>query len=158
VRPLQRFDSPKGAIVCDSRHWPIVIATWIGSNDVSAVRNFFAWNDEVLERARSGSGYLLITDADDAARPPPEVRRVVATLTDQMAGDASALNLGNYVVLTSALVRGALTAMQWISRDKWATTQISGMPEAIARAFEDLARAGLQAPSTLDPSTYRRPL
>lgn len=149
-----RLDGRDGHIVCDARHWPVVIATWVGNADLDSVRKFFDWNHEVIDKARGEKGYVIITDADRASRPPPDVRRLVAQLTDAMPADSTALNVGNYIVITSALVRGALTAMQWISRDRWATVQVASMAEAISRAFLDLDQAGIRRPTTLDPNAY----
>ena len=149
-----RIDGPDGHITCDARHWPIVIATWVGDADIESVREFFRWNGEVIERARAEGGYLMITDADRASRPAPDVRRVVAQLTNDMPEDAKSLSHGNYLVLSSALVRGAITAMQWMSREKWTTVQVGSIPEAISRAFVDLDKAGLRRPVSLDPNQY----
>ena len=121
---------------------------------MDAVREFFRWNEEVIERGRKEQGYLMITDADRAARPPPEVRRLVAQLTDEIPDDAKELSMGGYLVITSALVRGAVTALQWMTREKWITTQVGSMADAIHRAFIDLDKAGHRRPRGLDPNAY----
>lgn len=158
MREYECFVSPKGYIVCNALHWPVVIVTWVGDNDEGAIRAFFEWNDEVVVRARERGGYLMISDADGAEGPPVMMRRLVAELTDAIAPDAKELSLGNYIVLSSALLRGALTAMQWISRDKWATKQVGSMQEAISLAFVDIDIGGKSRPRTLDPDSYERPV
>ena len=152
-----RFESPEGFIDINEEHWPVVIATWEGSNNVAAVRDFFAWNESVITRARRAGGYLMITDADKAQRPPPDVRRAVAELTDAMPRDAINLSIGNYVVITNPLVRGALTAMQWVSRREWKSTQVGSMAEAIEQALSDLDAVGRERPPGLNPRNYVRP-
>lgn len=151
------IDGPDGFIHCDPTHWPIAIATWVGPADEAGVRRFFAWNERVVERARGTGGYVLITDADRAQRPAPSVRRLVAELTDAMPEDATALSVGNYVVVSSRLIRGAMTAMQWLSNEPWTSVLVGTMHEALVAALDDLDHAGLPRPTGLDPTCYARP-
>jgi hypothetical protein len=155
---LQRqFDSPRGSIVCDETHWPVVIITWIGRADADSVRKFFAWNRSVLPRADKAGGYVMITDASAAARPDADVRRLVAELNDELPPEARDLSIGNYVVITNPLIRGAMTAMQWVSRSEWQAIQVSSMHEAIRRSFIELDKAGKLRPRSLDPDRYVPP-
>ena len=129
---LRRLTSPEGTIDIDERFWPVVIVTWRGNNGVAAVREFFAWNESILPRARAEGGYLMITDADGAQRPPPEVRRLVAELNDALPDETKDLSIGNYVVITSALVRGPISPSSFaVSRAQPRTSSIfqkTGVP------------------------------
>ena len=139
-------------IVVDDRHFPVVVSTWYGDPTEAIVRRYFDWLSGIIERSRSESvPYVLITDATYAKRPQPSVRQVVAELTDAMPPYTAEINIGNYVVVESALIRGALTAMQWISRQTWTSVTVPSCEDA------DLARAGQPAPAGLHPDTYTRP-
>lgn len=148
---------PGGSIVLDDRYEPILIATWFGAPGAESIRRFFAWNDAVLARARLRGGYVLITDSNEAKRPAPLERRLISELTAAMPEDATALNVGNYVVLNNPLIRGALTAMQWLSPSPWAITTVASCAEAITRSLADLEQAKLSAPSGLVAADYKAP-
>ena len=154
---LEIAGGPGGSIVLDDRYEPIVIATWFGAPDSDAIRRFFAWNDAVIDRARLRGGYVLISDSNEAKRPAPLERRLISELTLAMPEDAKVLNVGNYVVLNNPLIRGALTAMQWLSPSPWAITTVGSCADAITRSLEDLKRAKLSAPDGLDAAEYRAP-
>ena len=146
-------------IVLDSRFFPILIATWYGDATEEDVDGFFDWQTRLADRARAvGTQYVMVTDASAAARPKPSVRRRVAQRTNEMP-DVKAINAAAYVVLDNPLIRGALTAMQWISRDNWGdqTTVVATCQEALERSLADLDRVGAVRPEGLDPTAYQRP-
>ncbi len=145
-------------IVLDDRYFPLVVSTWYGDPGEAIVRRYFVWLAGIIERSRkAGTPYVLVTDATYAKRPKPSVRQVVAELTDALPDDTAQINIGNYVVVESALIRGALTAMQWISRQTWKSETVPSCEEALRRGFADLRQAGQPIPEGLSPESYVRP-
>lgn len=65
--------------------------------------------------------------------------------------------LGNYVVLSSALVRGALTAIGWINQEARRIETFATLREAIGQAVETLEANGQPVPKGLNPETYEPP-
>lgn len=157
VGDIESVCSLSGSIVLDDRYEPIVIATWYDAPEQHAIRRFFEWNLGVIERARRTGGYVLISDANNASRPAGLERKLIAELTDAMPADAVELAIGNYVVVDNALIRGAMAAMQWLSRTPWTAVNVATHREALERAMQDLARAEMRPPAGLDPEHYRPP-
>jgi hypothetical protein len=147
---VQRIVDESGEIVMDERWFPVLVVTWLDSPGLDAVRRYFEWNERMIDRVRAGPGaYVNITDSLEAHRPSPRVRALVAELTDAMPDDATELGVGNYVVFGSALIRGALTAMQWLSRDPWNITMVASLRQAIERSLDDLEVADVAPPPGL---------
>ena len=154
---MKVLKGPEGSITLDGRYHPVAIATWDGQADEASIRKFFEWNAEVVRMAADAGGYILITDATTAKRPPPNSRRLIAELTNAIDESANQLSLANYVVLTNPLVRGALTAIQWISAQPGDITYVDTCDEAIKRSIETLKAAGMPVPEGLNPAAYQRP-
>jgi hypothetical protein len=153
-----RYSDAQSAIVVDDRYFPVLISTWFGEPSEGNVRRYFEWSAVLYMRlCANRQRYVLIQDALEVQRPSPRVRGLIAELADSMP-DAASLLLGSYTILGSALVRGALTALQWVVRRRtWQTTAVGTMREAMARACGDLERAGLAIPRDFDPARYARP-
>lgn len=154
---IEAICSPSGSIVVDTRFEPIVIATWFDAPEQSAIRRFFAWNNDVIERARVAGGYVLITDSDCASRPAAIERKLISTLTDQLPEDTKTLKLGDYIVLNNPVVRAAIMAMRWVGANPWAITTVKTCAQAIEGGLQDLRNARMRPPAGLDPATYRPP-
>lgn len=140
-------------LVLDDDRLPILIASWTGTATLKNVNRFYDWVEERVARAKATGGKLaLINDALEAERPGAEVRQAFASRQI----DAEVV-ISSPVVITSALVRGAMTAVGWLLGDRMkGVTSFATMGEALQsarRAFED---RGLK----VDPSlfaTYTRP-
>jgi hypothetical protein len=61
------------------------------------------------------------------------------------------------LIVDRAVVRGALTAIGWLTNDK-VGLPVKDMHEAITTADQALTRAGLRMPAGLDAARYRAPL
>lgn len=144
------------AFVADARDYPLLVVRWFGESTEDSVRRYFRWLDAMYERAKSeGTQIVTINDSRLAKRPPPTVRKLTAELIDASAVATGDDSLPTVLVLDSALIRGAVTAMKWLSIAKWNVETVGDMPDAIARAFELLEGAGVNPPATIDPNTYR---
>lgn len=153
---MKTVTSGDGAIVLDGRLDGIYVVTWFGHANPEIVDNYFDWFGAIAEqRLRARAPFVLISDALDAARPSPKVRAQVAARSDALP-DFKALNVGNYLVVGSTLIRGAITAMQWLSRKAWISVVVASTQDALRRGLADLERAGV-APPRLDPACYERP-
>jgi hypothetical protein len=62
--------------------------------------------------------------------------------------------LGNFVVIDSPILRGALTAIDWLCHEGRRIEYFSTLADAVAVANLRLAAAG-HAPSALDAANYR---
>jgi len=146
-------------IVVDDTHFPVVVSTWIGAPTERAVRGYFAWLHELLPRAiREGTPLVNVTDSGLAGLPSGDVRRLIADLTvewERSGADKQAVS--SFVVVESAVMRGALRALAWLHGDM-KTTQFATCEEALEAAIQVLARARRPAPPLLVPSRWHRPM
>jgi hypothetical protein len=146
------------SVVGDIRHFPILIATWFGEPTEHLVRAYFAWSDEVAREAfERGQRYVIISDNAHAERPSPTIRKLISALID--AGPAAETDrvITSFVVFESALVRGAVTAMQWLSRKDWNLTTSATVQLAVAGALSVLKQYRMPIPARLSASTYVTP-
>jgi hypothetical protein len=158
--PEEYFTARDGdaSVVGDIRHFPILIATWFGEPTESLVRAYFAWSDEVAREAiENGQRYVIISDNAHARRPSPTVRKLVATLIDEGPAAETDRVITSFVVFESALVRGAVTAMQWLSRKDWNLVTTATVQQAVAGALGVLKQHRLPLPARLSSSTYVTP-
>ena len=146
----------EAAVVGDARHLPLVLATWWGTATESIVRRYFTWQAAIgMQVADDDARMLLLTDARFARRPPATTRRVIAELSDALPAPVFERSLGSFLVLESAVVRGAFTAMQWISQKEWKVTTVPDLRTGLLRAFSAIESAGLPVPRSIDPETFR---
>ena len=150
--------SGNASVIIDDRYLPVLISVWIGQADMENARWYNAENRRVMqELVDRGQPYVMISDAAAAERPTPAVRKYFAELADDNVEGSEVLSLANYVVITSAVMRGALTAIGWISERAARINSVGSLQEAIERALMDLDAAGVPRPDGLDPVSYRPP-
>ncbi len=154
---IEVFEGTGGTVIADARYAPLYIATWYDQPAEDVIRPFFAWNLRIVEQALRDGGYVLITDSTRSERPAPVERRLIAELTEAMPPEGTERCLGSYVVVDNPLIRGALTAMQWLGANPWNFISVKTCAEAIRRGLENMAEAGMPLPSDLDPDRYEAP-
>jgi len=158
--PEEYFTARDGdsSVVGDIRHFPVLIATWFGEPTEPLVRAYFEWSDAVARDAfERGQRYVIISDNAHAMRPSPTVRKLISTLIDEGPAAETDRVITSFVVFESALVRGAVTAMQWLSRKDWNLTTSATVQQAVAGALTALKQHGLPIPARLSSSTYVTP-
>jgi hypothetical protein len=139
------------AFVGDVTYFPVVIVTFFGTFTEGLVDDYAAWAEQVAARAvAENTHYLTIADGRQANRPPASVRKRFAEMSDVMSESGHDRFVAAILVLESALVRGALTAIQWMSRRSLRIETVGSIDEAIDRARSRLAKAGAAFPAGLD--------
>lgn len=129
-------------ITLKTSDWPIVLTTVEGDIDESNLVPYFAeFQSRVLARAQLFSSIVDATRITSA--PSARVRRLIADWEVEHGAVGERYNVGVAIVTTSALVRGAMTAIQWISPPRVPTTYEATMPAAIAWAHGHLRQRGV---------------
>jgi hypothetical protein len=147
-----------GAVIGDIRHFPVLIVTWFGEPTEHLVRRYFGWSDDVARHAIArGQRYVIISDNSRARRPPPTVRKIVSKLIDDGPAAATDCVIETFVVFESALVRGAVTAMQWLSMKDWNLRTAATVQLAVEGALKAVDDYGLPRPARLSAATYVAP-
>lgn len=141
-------------IAFDERQAPVFITTFEGTLDLESV----AWHDEVSSKAfltaiGSGRRIVHIVDARRVNVPNAQLRRHWATRIQQSVGTLETM-LGNFVVIDSPVLRGVLTAIDWLCNEARRIEYFSTLSDAVAVANLRLAAAGL-APVAVDAVNYR---
>jgi hypothetical protein len=144
-------------IVFDARYSPLVITTFFGRCDLEAAQ----WHTELMnqatvEAARRGQRVITISDATHSDRPTPEARKYWADNMSTASAVAKAATLATYVVFTSAVVRGALTAIGWLNPDVKKIETFASLSDAIQAANLRFKKERITVPH-LDPKDYKLP-
>lgn len=147
----------QGRIVFDARYSPLIISTFFGKCDLEAAR----WhtdliNQVTLQAARRGQRVITISDASHSDRPTAEARKFWADNMSTGSATVQAATLGTYVVFSSAVVRGALTAIGWLNPEVKKIETFGTLPEAVHAAVRRFAKERLPAPE-LEPEEYQLP-
>ena len=145
-------------IIVDTKHWPVVFATWFGEPTEGAVMRYFAANEALFNRARKErTRFVLVTDAAFTQRPSPKVRKLIAQQTNAQPADSQELAVGSIIIVESALIRGVVTALTWILPRLKDSRIVGGVDEAIDVALRILDDQRLARPVSLSAKTYKRP-
>ena len=120
------------------------------------------WHNELQREeldalAAKGQKLISISDATQAERPSPEVRKYWAESLAETTPERDAATLATYVVINSAVMRGVMTAIGWLSERARAIKSVSSLSDAIRDALADLDAAGIPRPAGLDPDSYTPP-
>jgi hypothetical protein len=154
---MPRFVDGSAAIILDDTASPLLVATSIGVTTERLARESFQWLHQFARGIHArGSHYVVVIDARQAGRPPASVRKLISTLTDELRTAAPGAELASLFVAESALIRGALTALIWISRSSWKPVLVGSCEEALRRGADLLNEAGIEVPNI--PRPYRAPM
>jgi hypothetical protein len=155
---VERKVSGDSVIYVEDKFFPVIIATWEGTADVGNCMAFAAWHERQVDRAsREGARLISISDSAHAQRPPPTVRKFFAEWMARLESEPDDPTLAIIVVVTNALMRGALTAIGWVRPEVSEMVVVPDIGSAISNALALLASANYPAPAGLDPATYRSP-
>ncbi len=140
----------------DDRYLPVLISTWIGPPIPPLVRKSFARTDELLHEAReNGTKIVQAVDTLLAGRPDSITRKVISELSDAQTDRYGDLILTpTAVAINNPLLRGAITSINWITRNSLDVDVHRTMEATIRAALGRLDRAGIRRPDGLEPAGY----
>jgi len=128
-----------GSIAIDDGGYPLVVVTFDGTVDDDAFDAYLTRMDGYAARRQRNA---FVFDASTSGRTPATQRRKQAEWMKNNEATLRAFSAGSAFVITSPLVRGALTAILWLQSMPSAYTVVGTRSEA-----ERWARAQLQAPA-----------
>ena len=118
LNPIVRRVDGESEFVIDTSHLPLLITTWFGSPTVGLVEAYTEWFVRFVDRSRTaGNKFVILDDALRAGRPAPPVRGLLAKIQCP-----SEVVVDRVVAVDTAAIRGALTAMSWITGNPIKTT------------------------------------
>lgn len=127
---VRRVDG-ESEFVIDTSHLPLLITTWFGSPTLALVAAYTEWLERFVERSRAAERkFVILDDAIRAGRPAPPVRGLLAKI--QCPSDVV---VDRVVVVDTAAIRGAITALSWITGNPIKTTTAidQGVRDCLAR-------------------------
>lgn len=141
-------------IICEDRHYPILVMTFFGAASVRGVRQHFRWMHEQADRAlRERISLAVVMDSGLSGVPDAETRRVIADeATALNAKIPSALRWHTSVVVENRLIRGVLQTLSWL-QGELSMEYAHSRAEAIESARAHCAKQGLALTTT--PSVER---
>ncbi|MBX3245637.1 MAG: hypothetical protein KF901_00500 [Myxococcales bacterium] len=100
-----------GSFTVDSEAWPLVRVTYVGAVDDAAFERYLDEQAALLDRR---APYVILFDARRSGMPSAKQRqRMAEYMRDRNAEIARYCKKGVFVI-SSPLIRGALTAILWL--------------------------------------------
>jgi hypothetical protein len=146
--------SGSGLAALDDTHLPILITTFRGHVTLEMAQWHHGATSLVLgQRHALGLPVVYITDAHAMQVPAATVRKYWADIMKENEVMLNAM-LGNFVVLNSPLMRGALTAIEWVTRLKQRIRYVASLEQAVVEANRLLLEHG-HSPVVMNGTKYQ---
>jgi hypothetical protein len=124
----------------DTSLWPIVLVTPYGNLTDADYETMFKTFDALWRRRER---MLSLTDTRKSGNATPKQRQRIGEWLKANADTMERCSLGSVVIVESTLVRGALTAIDWISGSKIRSEYVGTWKHAVDKAKEILVKHGL---------------
>jgi len=145
-----------GSVVIDDRFAPLLVSTFVGEVDLPLGQ----WYEEtsyrlILREAARGRRVVNIHDASRSTKASPEMRKFWADMKKRTPPGVDTAVLANVIVITSAVMRGVITAVGWMNPEVAALKTFPSLDAALTDALRTLAQAG--TPVSLPAGGYQVP-
>jgi hypothetical protein len=146
-------DSSGASFSLDSRYFPLIICTWTGVPTLEIMQFHFERRKPHFNRAlTAGTKVIQISDMSSMSSPPATIRKYSGE--QGKLCDAHEAFIGYVGVVPNAVIRGVVTALQWIVGGDVKPIEFSpSIDEAIKKAAKKFETAGIDFP----PITYTQP-
>lgn len=144
-------------IIWDHRYLPVLIGHVVGEANMQSVDFFFSVRDAALMAAtKDGSKIVIVSDMTRYAMPPATIRKA---LGERSKNDPNITSILGYVnVVPNALLRGMVTAIQWLVGDGLRPVKTVGnLQEGIKASIQMLSNAGIELDATSFLKRYEPP-
>ena len=133
-RSLNRVTNPRTVVSVTDRHLPILLSTFRGELELGAVRQHDEQVTDIINKSITQSKPLVyVVDARGLATPSAMVRRYWANQINESRAVFDAL-LGTFIILDSAILRGALTAIVWMTDGARRISYVPSFDVAVQRS------------------------
>lgn len=132
------------AIHIDDSRFPLVVIRYVGSTSDQEFEQYLSQMEELVLARRATNAVILDASKADAASATQ--RRMQAEWMKAHETTLRRYSVGNAFVITSTVVRGALTAIFWLQPPAVPSDVFSTYAAAEAWALERLAAAGAAIP------------
>jgi hypothetical protein len=142
--------------VTDTRYFPLVIYTWFGSSTMATVDEYYKrrWENDARAHAAK-TKVIMVNDLAHVAPPPATIRKSIADRAKET--DASEALHCYITSVPNPLMRGVVTAMQWIVGEQMKPNiNVASMTHALRLAMAEFEKLGIKPPS-IDIGQYAAP-
>ncbi len=124
----------------DTSLWPIVRVTPYGNLTDADYEAMFRSFDALWRRRER---MLSLTDTRKSGNATPKQRQMIGEWLKANANTMEQNSLGSVVLVESTLVRGALTAIDWVSGSRIRSEYVGNWNQAVDKVKELLIKHGL---------------
>lgn len=129
--------SSEPAIEVDATRYPIVIQRWNRDPTAAELAAYFETADTIADRAIAEDSYYVVVVVN-ANNISPQTRRALSAFIDETSDERRRRVLGSFVVMTSAALRGVLTALKWVTKRLDDVHVVATVEEGMQKANERL--------------------
>jgi hypothetical protein len=156
MNAMIRTHDGAATLITDVRYFPLVIYTWFGSANMATVDEYYKrrWENDARARAAK-TKVIMVNDLAHVAPPPATIRKSIAERAKETdASDA----LHCYITsVPNPLMRGVVTAMQWIVGEQMKpNVNVGSMTQALRLAVAEFQKLGIEPPD-IDIANYAPP-
>lgn len=127
--------------------WPFVVSTLPARFEEAELEWFMTIHDGLLARREP---YVTLTDCTAIAEiPSPTVRKRIGEWNKRIEADIRRYNVATAIVMSNALVRGALTALHWIAPPPQPTEVVGRAHDGARFLLQQLERNGVRPTSAM---------
>jgi hypothetical protein len=124
------------------RHLPVLLSTFRGELELNAVRHHDEQVSAIIAKSlEQRRPVVYVVDARGIAMPSAMVRRYWATQINESRAVLDSM-LGTFIILDNAIVRGALTAIVWMTDAAKRLSYVPTFEVALERANTLLSEQG----------------
>jgi hypothetical protein len=143
-----------GAIVMSTQRWPVVVINFPPAFSDADLEEHLLECERLLRREQP---FYCIRDLTQIKQVPgATLRRTAATWEQANRAALGRVLIGVANVSASTLVRGAMTAMRWISPSPFPETTVSTLQEALRWGHGRYIERGLPVPEGLKAAPPER--
>lgn len=128
----------------DLKRWPLVVTTLSGIVSLDDTERLAKAHMDLLERRELHASVFDATRV--SAVPDAVVRKRMGDFVTESAELSLVSTVCSGLVIPSAILRGALTAIHWIGRPVVPVRSFETRAEAVSWCIEELVARGLQIP------------
>lgn len=129
-------------VVYDARYFPVLMHIGRGSGTPELFTFLYEQRQRYVQRAKDeGVKCVQILHVEDWKPPPADERKMAAEFAKKYDADCAGTCLAMYFIMSNRLIRGALTAISWITGgDEVPLIPVASIADAAALADKALAR------------------
>ncbi|PRP97910.1 hypothetical protein ENSA5_31440 [Enhygromyxa salina] len=158
LKGITRIKAPGCEVHWDDTYSPIFFANTVGVVNMEVMEQWYAVRNPAYARAMSlGQKAMLVSDVSNMTPPDAVMRKELALLGEKEDEAFRGVVLGQVFIMSNPVLRGVVTALQWISPNALVPTVTAASLKDAARQVErHYTRAGLPMPPYPDNYAFEK--